>query len=122
VEQQLNHAPLISQSMAVGLNQPFVAALIVPDFAVLERWCQENKVHWTSPQYMVLNPKVEKLYQQVIDQINAESLGTVEMVRKFRLLHEPWSAENGLLTPTLKLRRAVLFRQYQDEISDLFVL
>ena len=121
VEQQLNHAPLISQSMAVGLNQPFVAALIVPDFAVLERWCQENKVHWTSPQYMVLNPKVEKLYQQVIDQINAESLGTVEMVRKFRLLHEPWSAENGLLTPTLKLRRAVLFRQYQDEISDLFV-
>jgi long-chain acyl-CoA synthetase len=70
---------------------------------------------------MVLNPKVEKLYQQVIDQINAESLGTVEMVRKFRLLHEPWSAENGLLTPTLKLRRAVLFRQYQDEISDLFV-
>jgi long-chain acyl-CoA synthetase len=122
VEQQLNHAPLISQSMAVGLNQPYVAALIVPDFAALERWCQENKVHWTSPQYMVLNPKVEKLYQQVIDQINAESLGTVEMVRKFRLLHEPWSAENGLLTPTLKLRRAVLFRQYQDEISDLFVL
>jgi len=122
VEQQLNHAPLISQSMAVGLNQPYVAALIVPDFAALERWCQENKVHWTSPQYMVLNPKVEKLYQQVIDQINAESLGTVDMVRKFRLLHEPWSAENGLLTPTLKLRRAMLFKQYQDEISDLFVL
>lgn len=120
VEQQLNQSPLISQSIALGLNQPFVAALLVPDFAALERWCQENKVHWTSPQYMVLNPKVEKLYQQEIERINAESLGTVEMVRKFRLLHEPWSAENGLLTPTLKLRRAVLFRQYQDEISDLF--
>jgi long-chain acyl-CoA synthetase len=121
VEQQLNTSPLISQSMALGLNQPFVGALIVPDFAALEAWCQEHKVHWTSPQYMILNPKVEKLYQQEIDRINAESLGTVEMVRAFRLLHEPWTAENGLLTPTLKLRRAVLFQQYQDEISDLFV-
>ncbi|HRI60948.1 MAG TPA: long-chain fatty acid--CoA ligase, partial [Saprospiraceae bacterium] len=59
VEQQLMLSPFISQAMAVGLNQPFVAALIVPNFAVLEEWCKANNIHWTSPQFMVLNPKVE---------------------------------------------------------------
>ncbi|MBK7939980.1 MAG: long-chain fatty acid--CoA ligase [Lewinellaceae bacterium] len=120
VEQQLMASPLISQVMALGLNQPFVAALIVPNFPFLENWCIENKVHWTSPQFMVLNPKVEKLFRLEIAHLNEERLGPVEKVRAFHLLHEPWTSENGLLTPTLKLRRDVLSRQFQAEIAQLF--
>lgn len=120
VEQQLVTSPFISQAMVVGLNQPFVAALVVPNFAYLENWCQENNVHWTSPQFMVLNPKVEKLFHKEIAGINTERLGAVEKVRTFHLLHEPWTAENGLLTPTLKLRRDVLTRQFQAEIAQMF--
>ncbi len=120
VEQQLIASPFISQAMAVGLNKPFVGALIVPNFSFLENWCLENNVHWTSPQFMVLNPKVEKLFRQEIDRINEERLGTVEKVRAFQLLHEPWTSENGLLTPTLKLRRDILALQFQAEIENLF--
>ncbi len=120
VEEQLVASPLISQAMAVGLNRPFVAALIVPNFGVLEEWCRQNSVHWTAPQFMVLNPKVEKLYRQEIERINAERLGTIEKVRAFHLLHEPWTAENGLLTPTLKLRRDILAKQFAEEIEKLF--
>ncbi len=116
VEQQLATSPFISQAMAVGLNQPFVAALIVPNFSYLENWCRENNVHWTSPQFMVLNPKVEKLYRHELNRINEERLGTVEKVRAFHLLHEPWTSENGLLTPTLKLRREKAHRT--EEIGD----
>lgn len=121
VEQQLLSSPFISQAMVVGLNQAFVGALIVPDFLQLEAWCQENKVHWTAPQYMVLNPKVEKLYRQEIERINEDRLGTIEKVREFHLLFEPWSPENGLLTPTLKVRREVLMQQYKGEIEKLFL-
>lgn len=120
VEQQLTLSPLISQAMAVGANQPFVGALLVPNFAALESWCRKNNVHWTSPQFMVLNPKVEKLYRQEIERINEERLGTIEKVRAFQLLHETWTPENGLLTPTLKLRREILGKQFAEEIEKMF--
>ncbi len=120
VEQQLTSSPYITQCMAVGLNQPYVAALIVPNFSALETWCLENKVHWTAPQFMILNPKVEKFYRQEIDRINAEKLGTIETIRTFQLLHEDWTPENGLLTPTLKIRRDRVAERFSEEIGKLF--
>jgi len=120
VEQQLATSPFISQVMVVGLNRPYVGALIVPNFEHLEAWCQANKVHWTAPQFMLLNPKVEKIFRQEIRRINDEQLGAVEKVQQFRLLHELWTAENGLLTPTLKLRREVLFANFAAEIEAMY--
>lgn len=120
VEQQLTLSPFISQAMATGLNRPFVGALIVPNFDMLEEWCRENKVHWTAPQYMILNPKIQKLLRQEIERINEERLGTIEKVRAFQLLHEPWTSESGMLTPTLKLRREVIHQQFAEEIEKMF--
>ena len=120
VEQQLTTSPFISQAMVIGLNRPYAGALIVPNFDHLEAWCRANKVHWTAPQFMLLNPKVEKIYRQEIRRINDEQLGTVEKVQQFRLLQEPWTAENGLLTPTLKLRREVIAKQFADDVEAVF--
>ena len=120
VEQQLATSHFVSQSMATGLNKPYVGALIVPNFEQLENWCRENKVHWTAPQFMVLNPKVEKLFKQEVERINEAQLGSVERVKVFKLLHEPWTTENGLLTPTLKLRREAVSKLYEMEINGLF--
>lgn len=120
VEQRLAESHYISQSMVVGSNQPYTAALIVPNFEQLEQWCTENKVHWTAPQYMVLNPKVQKFFHQEIERINEARLGAVEKVRRFHLLYEPWGTDNGLLTPTLKLRREAIARQYAKVIEELF--
>ena len=52
--------------------------------------------------------------------INEERLGTIEKVRAFQLLHEPWTSENGLLTPTLKLRRELLAKQFAEAIEKMF--
>lgn len=120
VEQQLVASPYISQALVLGLNRAFVGALIVPDFQQLQVWCVENKVHWTSPQFMVLNPKVEKFFRQEIDKINETRLGTIEKVRAFHLLFEPWTPENGLLTPTMKVRREVMTKQFAGEIEKMF--
>lgn len=120
VERQLLRSPFVDQCMALGLNQPYVGALIVPNFSRLEAWCHEKNVHWTAPEFMVLNPKVEKLFRQELERINAEHLGSVEQVQAFQLLAGPWTAENGLLTPTLKLRRKVIEARFEKEVSALF--
>lgn len=120
VEQQLVRSPYISQAMAIGLNRPFVSALIVPDFQQLEHWCREQKVHWTAPQYMVLNPKVQKLLRQEVDMINETQLGPVEKVREFHLLHEPWTPDNGMLTPTMKLRRVIILEAFKAEVEGMY--
>lgn len=120
VEQQLLSSPFIDQCMAVGLNKPHVGALIVPNFSHLEAWCRENKVHWTAPPFMILNPKVEKIFRQEIERINEEAFGTVEKVHRFKLLAEPWTMQDGLLTPTLKLRREAIARQFELEIDEMY--
>jgi long-chain acyl-CoA synthetase len=120
VEQQLLNSPFISQCIVLGLNQPFVAALIVPNFTHLESWCKENKVHWTSPQFMLLNPKIEKLFKSEMEHINEHLLGNVEKIKNFKLLFEPWTSENGLLTPTLKLRRESIVQWHKEDVNELF--
>lgn len=120
VEEQLRTSPFIDQCMAVGLNQPHVSALVIPDFGYLERWCAEKKIHWTSPAYMILNPKVNKKYREEIEQINQALLGSVEQVKSFQLLADEWSGENGLLTPSLKLRRRDILEKYSVEIEGMF--
>ena len=65
---------------------------------------------------------MEKLYRRELERLNEERLGSVEKIRAFMLLPEPWTAEAGQLTPTLKLRREVMARQFEAEIGQMFDL
>lgn len=119
IEQKLCSSPFISQALVTGANRPHPAALIIPQFDILRQWCDDNKVHWTAPQFMVLNPKVIGLFEEEIEQINQE-LASYQQVRKFKLLFEPWTIAEGLLTPTLKPRRNIILERYQPEIENLY--
>ena len=116
VEQQLRTSPFIEHAMVYGLNQPTVSAIIVPDFVHLEQWCKTNKVHWTSPEFMIINPKIEKLFREEMDKINETLLGQPERIKDIKLVSDTWTAENGMLTPSLKLRRAILMEKYVASI------
>ncbi len=104
VENKLKESPFIEQIMAVGDNRQFVSALVVPNFPNLKAWCEQNGVHYTGAQYMVINPKVIEFYENEIHKLNQE-LSKTEQVKKYELLFEEWTAENEFLTPTLKLKR-----------------
>jgi long-chain acyl-CoA synthetase len=119
IENILRTKNMIDQAMVVGFQHPYLTALIIPNFALLEEWCRENNVHWTAPQYMVLHPKVVDLYQRIIDKIN-EDLKHHEVIRKFHLLHEEWSVESGEYTPTLKFRRKVILEKFAKEIEKMY--
>ena len=70
-------------------------------------------------QYMVINPKVMQHFEEIIEKIN-EGLTNQERIKKFTLLYEDWSVENGEITPTLKLRRPYLLEKHQEEIEELY--
>jgi long-subunit acyl-CoA synthetase (AMP-forming) len=67
-----------------------------------------------------LEPKSGKVFPSGNRKINEDRLGTIEKVRAFHLLFESWTPENGLLTPTLKVRREVVMKQYAGEIEKMF--
>jgi long-chain acyl-CoA synthetase len=120
VEAVLKSCPYISDGIVIGFNHPFVTALIVPDFALLRQWCEEHNVHWTAPQFMVINPKVEQLFQHQISELN-QKLATHERIQSYHLLFEPWSVEHGQLSTTWKPRRHLIEKMYSDEIAKMYL-
>ncbi len=119
VENQMRTNPFIDQCMIVGFNRPYVVALILPNFTALQQWCEANNVHWTAPQFMVLNPKVLRKMEKELEKEN-EQLTSHQRIRKFHLLYQNWSEESGELTATLKARRPVIFDKYSKEIEELY--
>ncbi len=119
VENLLKSSRYFSQCMVIGFNRPYVTALIIPNFVHLERWCINNKVHWTSPQYMVHNTKVENFLKSVVGQINGQ-LNKEARVRRIHLLHEEWSVPTGEYAQTLKLRRDFILEKYNKGIEEMY--
>ena len=119
VEKALRESPYIENCLAAGADRSYVSALILPDFEQLQAWCEEKKIHWTAPQFMALHPKVLQFMQEEVDKC-CEELPHYQRVKKIYLLHEPWTELSGHLTPTLKLRRSIILRQYERELADLY--
>lgn len=119
LEAALRSSPYIEECLALGFQRPFATALILPNFSLLRNWCEENDIHWTAPQFMVHNHKVELFLAGEIERINQE-LPPYKRIRNFHLLHEPWSPETGELTPTLKARRDVILEKFSKEVDALY--
>lgn len=121
-QQLQNHfmqSGFIQRCLILGFQKPFVAALIVPNFELVEAWCRQEEIHWTSPQFMVYNIKVRTKFQQEIEALN-EELPNYERVRDFVLCHQDWTIEAGELTTTLKPVRHLLMEHYQKEIDNMY--
>lgn len=120
LENVLKSSPFIEQCMVVGFQKPFITALIVPSISVLKSWCVTSNVHWTGPQFMVINPKVEQHLRQVVAELN-EQLLPHEEVKNFTLLYEEWTVKNELTSPTLKVLRANVLQVFNKEIEQMYL-
>lgn len=119
LENALRASPYIEECMVLGYQRPFATALILPNFTLLQRWCAENGIHWTAPQFMVHNHKVDQFMAEEAEKAN-QALPGYKRIRNFHLLHEPWTAETGELTPTLKARRDVILEKFSKEVDALY--
>ena len=119
LENKLKTSAFIAQSLVIGFARPYVMALIVPNFAILEEWCHRHDIHWTAPQYMVHNIKVIEKYRQEVAGINRD-LANFKQIKDFILCEEEWTTANHLLTNTLKPIRKALLSRYDKEINKLY--
>jgi long-chain acyl-CoA synthetase len=120
LEKHLRSSPFIQQCLIIGFNKPFITALIVPNFAMLQNWCDREAIHWTSPDYMVHNIKVRALFQKEISQLNKE-LPNNERVRDFFICEKEWTNESGEMTTSFKPLRDILQKNYAKEINKMYL-
>ena len=120
VEGKFSNSGFIEQIVVLGENQKFAAALIRPDFAFLKDWCKSHEIPFTTNEEMILNEDVKKRYDKEVKKLN-EGLGEVEKVKKYQLIADEWTIANGILTPTLKVKRKVVMERYCDLIDKMFV-
>ncbi len=119
IEDQIKTSMYIDQTVVIGEGQSFMSAFIVPDFESLQGYCRQNNITYGSEEEVIKNEAIIKLLDQEIRTIN-KKLASHEKVRQFRLLTEPFTVENGILTPTLKVKRKMIENIYADLIADVY--
>lgn len=120
VENKMRESPFIEQIMVVGPSRKFVAALIVPNFEQIQKRFEDlGKVLPSNPSEIIQNPEVIQLIHEQVDKYN-KHLSHIEQVKKFVLLAEEWTVDNGILTPKLSLKRKEVNQRYSTEIDSIY--
>lgn len=119
IENKLKGSFFIEQVMIVGENEKFVSALISPNFMFLHNWCARYKIHYENNQELVLIPEVIARIQKEVNEVN-KSLGNHEKIKRIRVVSEQWNTNTGELSPTLKLRRRVIYQRYDSILQEIY--
>ncbi|WP_030865096.1 AMP-dependent synthetase/ligase [Streptomyces sp. NRRL S-37] len=120
LEDRLRSRPPVGQCLVVGDNRPFVAALITLDPETVAHWLAVRRLPAGTPMSEVVrDPRMRADVQKAVDYAN-EAVSRAESIRAFTLIEGEFTEENGLLTPSLKVRRQAAQEAYADEIAALY--
>jgi long-chain acyl-CoA synthetase len=119
IENSLKLHPLVGVAAIVGDKRKFAAVMISPNFQLLEEWARTNEISFSSRAELVADPKVQALYEGIVESIN-QDLARFEKLKRVLLVADEFTPENGIMTPTLKLKRRVVEERYRQQIDDLY--
>lgn len=108
----------IAQAMVFGDKRPHLVALVVPDDEFVAQWCQATG-KGRDMAALREDPEFRSALSEVVDRVNA-NLSSLEKVRRFAVLGEPFSVENGMMTPTMKIRRHKIKDAYGELLETLY--
>jgi long-chain acyl-CoA synthetase len=138
IEDACLRSPYIDQIMLVGQDQRSIGALIVPNLSALEKWAETQNLHLRLPDEAAKEQNKEdsahktevSLESKIIQDLFRQELNREvqnrpgyrpdDRIGPFKLILEPFSVENGLMTQTLKIRRHVVMERYRDIINGIF--
>jgi long-chain acyl-CoA synthetase len=118
LENRLKGSKYVSQALVVGDRRPYVAALIALDEEAIGAWAGEHGLPG-DPTELSRRPEVVALVQGAVDEVNRGRSG-FEQIKRFAILPRDFSADEGEVTPTLKLRRRVAEQHFAREIDELY--
>ncbi|MEU3334009.1 AMP-dependent synthetase/ligase [Streptomyces sp. NPDC002144] len=119
LENWLRQHPLISQVMVVGDRRPYIAALITLDMDGLSHWRRMNGKHPVPPELLVDDEELREILQRAVDEAN-KLVSRPESIRRFAVLPRDFTEAEGHLTPSMKLRREVVLRDFEAEVEGLY--
>ena len=109
----------IDQISIIADERKFVAALIVPDYKLVEQFAADKGIQYASMAELLKHEAVMSLFKERIDTLQ-QQFAHYEQIKKFTLLPEPFSMAKGELTNTLKIKRSVLNKNYAAEIEAMY--
>lgn len=118
LEETLRLSPFIANCMIDGENQDHNVAVIVPDFAVLSAWAAERGIA-ADPRTLVRDERVRALFADEVEKHSA-SFRAFEKVKRFILVPEDFTIENGMLTPKLSIKRRRVLEAYGKQLAALY--
>ncbi|ONK12238.1 Long-chain-fatty-acid--CoA ligase FadD15 [Streptomyces sp. MP131-18] len=119
LEDTLRAHPLISQCLVVGDDRPHLTALLTLDAEGLAHWQQVTGRRRAPADELARDPELHQHLQRAVDEANA-LVSAAESIRGFRVLARDFTVESGHLTPSMKLRRAAVLRDFADEVDGLY--
>jgi long-chain acyl-CoA synthetase len=118
LENDLKHSPFISQAVMYGDRRPYPVALVTLDVEVVVPWAQQRGLPG-DVDVLAQHPDIHDLVQQALDSVNSR-YSQVEQIKRFAILGHDFAHETGELTPTLKVRRNVIFDRYAGVFDALY--
>lgn len=119
IENSIKLNSLVGTAVVLGDRRKFASVIIAPHFPLLEEWARANGVTFSSRQQLIADPKVSGLYAEIVAEVN-RGLARYETLKKILLVADEFTANDGTLTPTFKLRRKAVEERYRKEINDLY--
>ncbi len=120
LEDRVRAHPLVSQCMVVGEGRPYIACLVTLDPQTLESWKRQHpRPAGTTPRDLADNPELIAEIQRAVDQAN-KAVSRAESIRRFRILGTDFTEASGQLTPSAKVRRNVVAKDFAPDIDALY--
>jgi len=119
LEDRLRAHPLVSQCIVVGDQKPFIGALLTLDAEMLPAWAKNNNLPGLSLEEARTNQVVHAEVQKAVDLAN-QAVSKAESIRKFTVLPGDFTEDNGYLTPSLKLKRNIVMKDFASEVEALY--
>ncbi|HEY9843654.1 MAG TPA: long-chain fatty acid--CoA ligase, partial [Candidatus Obscuribacterales bacterium] len=119
IENTLKNSPYIEQAVMLGNNQKYMAAIVYPSFEALEQLAQDKGIKFSNRLDLINSAQINAFMKTEIERLTKE-FARYEQIKRFALIEEELSQENGTLTPTLKYKRRIINEKYQDLIASLF--
>ena len=119
IENKLKTNVMVAQAALVGDRHKFISALIAPNFAALEEWARHHGMQAKSRADLVADSRVVAQYGEIVHEVNA-GLASFETIKRFRLVSDEWTQDNGCLTPSMKLKRREITTRYAASIAALY--
>jgi len=111
--------PLVSQVVVCGDSRPFLTALFTLNREDVERFAESNGINATTGVILETHPEVVSYLQKQVDKKN-ESVAKFEKIVKFKIIPHEFSVDSGEMTPTMKIKRNIVFKNYKELIDSMY--